>query len=170
MAAVAIFCLKNNWTATCLHKKHACDVSFCLLRFDWFATKTSFIHFSCGALHVGDELLAIDRVSLDYTTLAEVKQLLRGCSAQVRHNLKDLALLPHASLMYINTFCKLLLNFLTLLLSVDSYILSIRQKKRCWKDIFQINNIPHKTDAHYSSFRSFCDVTILSIYDAEYLE
>lgn len=38
---------------------------------------------SCGALHVGDELLAIDDVGLEYTTLAEAKQLLRGGGSSI---------------------------------------------------------------------------------------
>uniref|UniRef100_A0A914UIQ8 PDZ domain-containing protein n=1 Tax=Plectus sambesii TaxID=2011161 RepID=A0A914UIQ8_9BILA len=50
----------------------------------------------CGAVHVGDELLAIDRVSLEYTTLAEVKQLLRGCSAQAP--VVRLEIVPHSQM------------------------------------------------------------------------
>ena len=33
---------------------------------------------SCGALHIGDEILGIEGVGLEYTTLAEARQLLKG--------------------------------------------------------------------------------------------
>ncbi len=47
-------------------------------------------------MHVGDELLSIDRVSLEYTTLAEVKQLLRGCSAQAP--VVRIEIVPHSQM------------------------------------------------------------------------
>uniref|UniRef100_A0A9J2PAL5 PDZ domain-containing protein n=1 Tax=Ascaris lumbricoides TaxID=6252 RepID=A0A9J2PAL5_ASCLU len=38
----------------------------------------------CGALHCGDEILSVDGIGLEYTTLAEARQLLRGQAPTVR--------------------------------------------------------------------------------------
>ncbi|VDM24719.1 unnamed protein product [Toxocara canis] len=38
----------------------------------------------CGALHCGDEIISVDGIGLEYTTLAEARQLLRGQASTVR--------------------------------------------------------------------------------------
>ncbi len=52
-------------------------------------------HFRCGALHTGDELLAIDEISMEYTTLAEARQLLRGKSES---NQIKLEIIPYSQI------------------------------------------------------------------------
>ncbi|TMS39284.1 hypothetical protein L596_005833 [Steinernema carpocapsae] len=47
----------------------------------------------CGAVHIGDEILAIDGIGLEYTTLAEAKMLLKGHASTVR-----LELIPYSQM------------------------------------------------------------------------
>ncbi|KAK0399663.1 hypothetical protein QR680_003151 [Steinernema hermaphroditum] len=47
----------------------------------------------CGAVHIGDEILAIDGIGLEYTTLAEAKMLLKGHANTVR-----LELIPYSQM------------------------------------------------------------------------
>ncbi len=52
-----------------------------------------FVFFRCGAVHAGDELLSIDGIGLEYTTLAEARKLLRSEAGTVR-----LELVPHSQM------------------------------------------------------------------------
>lgn len=55
---------------------------------------TFVLNYRCGALHVGDEILSIDGIGLEYTTLAEAHQLLKGTnSGQIK-----LEIIPHSQM------------------------------------------------------------------------
>lgn len=71
------------------------NISFILLQYklNKFKFLPRFLN-RCGALHVGDEILTINKMTLEYTTLPEVYQLMRNSSNGQIH----LEIMPYSQL------------------------------------------------------------------------